>query len=52
MDDIIIISPTEDKIRKLYMPKLTEFLEVRGLQISKEKSKVINLDVESFNYLG
>jgi RNA-directed DNA polymerase len=52
VDDIIITSPTKSKIVNEFLPKLTEFLKLRGLEVSKAKSKIINLEVESLEYLG
>lgn len=52
VDDIIITSPTEDKLKNFYLPKLKEFLKERGLEVSKTKSRIINFEIESFEYLG
>jgi hypothetical protein len=51
-DDIVLFARTETKIIKDYLPKLESFLKVRGLKISKQKSKIINLKKESLSYLG
>jgi RNA-directed DNA polymerase len=51
-DDIILFAKTETQIIDNYLPKLKKFLKVRGLKISKQKSKIINLEKESLNYLG
>jgi RNA-directed DNA polymerase len=51
-DDILLFARTETKITNEYLPKLKQFLKVRGLKISKQKSKIINLKVESLSYLG
>lgn len=51
-DDFIITSPTKDKIDKEIIPKVEQFLKRRGLQVSTEKSKVINLEKTSFSFLG
>lgn len=52
VDDIVMTSPNEIKIRNEYQPMLKEFLEVRGLQISNDKSKIINLEEDALEYLG
>jgi RNA-directed DNA polymerase len=52
VDDIVITSPTKEKIEKEILPKLKDFLKIRGLKISNAKSSIINLDVDKFNYLG
>jgi RNA-directed DNA polymerase len=51
-DDILLFARTETKIADDYLPKLKKFLKVRGLTISKRKSKIVNLKRESLNYLG
>jgi RNA-directed DNA polymerase len=51
-DDIVLFARTETKIIEDYLPKLESFLKVRGLKISKQKSKIINLKKESLSYLG
>lgn len=52
VDDIIITSPDKNKLINDYLPKLIAFLKVRGLNISKEKSKILNLEKEKLYYLG
>jgi RNA-directed DNA polymerase len=52
VDDIIIISPTREKIVNEYYLKLKEFLKERGLEISNHKSRIINFEKESLTYLG
>jgi hypothetical protein len=49
---MLLFAPTQTKIVKDYLPKLKLFLEERGLKISKQKSKIINLEKEGFDYLG
>jgi hypothetical protein len=48
---MLLFARTEAQIID-YLPKLKKFLKVRGLKISKQKSKIINLDKESLSYLG
>lgn len=52
VDDIIMTSLTKELIETEYIPKLKHFLSERGLRISESKSKIINLNLESFRYLG
>lgn len=51
-DDMLLFARTETRIVNDYLPKLKKFLKVRGLKISKQKSKIINLEKESLSYLG
>jgi RNA-directed DNA polymerase len=54
VDDIIITCPNEFKIRNEYVPKLKEFLAEKGLEIPKDKSKILNLEVgcDTLQYLN
>lgn len=47
-----MITPSKEVIINEYAPALEKFLKERGLQISKSKSKIINLKGESLGYLG
>jgi hypothetical protein len=49
---MLLFAPTQTKIVEDYLPKLKAFLKVRSLKISKQKSKIINLEKESLDYLG
>lgn len=51
-DNILLFSRTETQIVEEYLPKLKKFLKARGLTISKQKSKIINLEKEELKYLG
>lgn len=51
-DDILLFARTKTKIIDDYLPKLKKFLKARGLKMSKQKSKIINLKVEELSYLG
>jgi RNA-directed DNA polymerase len=51
-DDIVLFARTKTQIVNEYLLKLETFLKVRGLKISKQKSKIINLKEESLCYLG
>jgi menaquinone-dependent protoporphyrinogen IX oxidase len=51
VDDIVITAPTKLKALE-FNKKIKEFLSRRGLNISESKSKIFNLENESFEYLG
>jgi len=51
-DDLIIISGSA-RLLKLIQSKIEKFLEIRGLEIHPDKSKVIKFGVNTpFNFLG
>lgn len=51
-DDFIVTSPCRDRLVQEHIPRVISFLSERGLQVSKKKSKIINLEKEGFNFLG
>ena len=51
-DDIIVTSSCEKKLIKEHIPRVISFLSKRGLNISEEKSKRLNLEKEGFLFLG
>lgn len=50
-DDFIITASSEELIKTEIIPLVKGFLKVRGLQLSKEKSKVTHIN-EGFNFLS
>ena len=50
-DDFIITGSTREILEEGVIPKVEEFLGVRGLELSKEKSKIVHID-EGFDFLG
>jgi RNA-directed DNA polymerase len=52
VDDFIDTSFSKERLIEKNIPKVKEFLAERGLQISEKKSKIVNLEKESFNFLG
>jgi RNA-directed DNA polymerase len=52
VDDFIITCPTLAKINNEIIPNVKSFLAIRGLKISESKSKIVDLTVDSFNFLG
>lgn len=51
-DGFIVTSRNENQIILENIPKIKEFLSKRGLEISEEKSRIINLEKEGFDFLG
>jgi len=50
-DDFIITSATKELLEQEIIPAVKEFLKVRGLEISQEKSKITHIQ-EGFDFLG
>jgi len=53
-DDFIIIARSKHIIVKYVLPKIIEFLKIRGLTLSREKTKIFSLSDEKseLNFLG
>lgn len=51
-DDFIILSKQDWMIKEYIIPIIKEFLQVRGLTLNIEKTKVINIKKESLDFLG
>jgi len=53
-DDFLIIARSKHIIIKYVLPKIIEFLKIRGLNLSKEKTKIFTLSDEKseLNFLG
>jgi len=50
-DDFIITGATREILEEGVIPKVAKFLKKRGLELSKEKSKITHID-EGFDFLG
>jgi RNA-directed DNA polymerase len=50
-DDFIITAISKDILEQRVKPLISKFLSERGLELSKEKTKITNLD-EGFDFLG
>ena len=50
-DDFIITASSEELIKTEIIPLVKDFLKVRGLQLSKEKSKITHIN-EGFDFLS
>lgn len=51
-DDIVITCLSEERLKNEVIPKIKTFLKHRGLKISDEKSKIVNVEHNSFEFLG
>jgi hypothetical protein len=52
VDDFIITCPCENRLKTEIIPSVEKFLQSIGLTISKEKSKILNLEVDKLEFLG
>ena len=50
-DDFVITAPSKRILESWVLPKLRGFLDVRGIQLNEEKTKIITKK-EGFNFLG
>jgi len=51
-DDFIITCSDRDRLEKEIIPKVTNFMMLRGLSISDRKSKIVDLKLTGFKFLG
>ena len=50
-DDFVITAPSRDVLEDYVLPRLTVFLDQRGLELNKAKTRIVHRD-EGFNFLG
>ena len=50
-DDWICTGATKEILEQKVLPRITEFLQMRGLELSPEKTKITHID-EGFDFLG
>lgn len=50
-DDFVVTAPTRERLESYVIPRLTEFLRARGLQLSESKTCLVHRD-EGFDFLG
>ena len=50
-DDFVVTAPTQAVLETYVKPKLLEFLQERGLQLSEAKTHIVHID-EGFDFLG
>jgi RNA-directed DNA polymerase len=51
-DDIVVTCLSKEQLKNEVIPKIKTFLKHRGLKISEEKSKIVNVEDKSFEFLG
>lgn len=51
-DDFIVTSSCKEKLIEDNIPNIVKFLSIRGLEISKKKFQITNLEKEGFDFLG
>lgn len=50
-DDFVVIAPTKEIIVEYILPKIQNFLKIRGLSLNLSKTHIVNRE-EGFNFLG
>jgi RNA-directed DNA polymerase len=50
-DDFVVTAPSKEMLQEYVLPKLTDFLKQRGLELSEVKTRIVHID-EGFNFLG
>src|SRR5680860_113824 len=50
-DDFVVTAPSKEILQEHALPKLTSFLQERGLELSEAKTRIVHVD-EGFNFLG
>jgi RNA-directed DNA polymerase len=50
-DDFVVTAPSKEVLEEYVMPKLTDFLKQRSLELSDAKTRIVHID-EGFDFLG
>lgn len=50
-DDFVVTARSKFTIEKIIKPSIQDFLEERGLKLSQEKTRVVNME-QGFSFLG
>lgn len=50
-DDFVVTAPSKEVLEEYVIPRITEFLKQRGLELSEAKTRVVQID-EGFDFLG
>jgi RNA-directed DNA polymerase len=50
-DDLVVTAPTREILTTYVVPKLTDFLNERGLKLNEAKTRIVHVD-EGFDFLG
>jgi len=51
-DDFVVIAASRNLLDNYILPKIKEFLNIRGAKLSEEKTKIYNLKRDKLNFLG
>lgn len=52
VDDFVITCPCRNKLENEIIPSVRKFLEASGLSISEKKSKILDMNVDTLEFLG
>lgn len=50
-DDFVVTAPSKEVLEGYVIPRITEFLKQRGLELSEAKTRIVHID-EGFDFLG
>ena len=50
-DDFVVTAPSREVLETYVLPRLTEFLNARGLELNKVKTRIVHV-TEGFHFLG
>ena len=50
-DDLVVTANSREILEEYVIPAITAFLEVRGLRLSKKKTRIVHID-DGFDFLG
>ncbi|MFO0865675.1 MAG: reverse transcriptase domain-containing protein [Gemmataceae bacterium] len=50
-DDFVVLARSRRQLETVVLPKLREFLSVRGLRLSEEKTRIVR-DTDGFDFIG
>ena len=50
-DDFVVTAPSKEVLEEYVIPRITDFLRQRGLELSEAKTRIVHID-EGFDFLG
>ncbi|MCD0155658.1 group II intron reverse transcriptase/maturase [Deinococcus sp. 6GRE01] len=50
-DDFVVTAPSKEVLEEYVIPRITDFLKLRGLELSEAKTRIVHID-EGFDFLG
>jgi RNA-directed DNA polymerase len=50
-DDFVVTAPSKEVLQNYVIPKITDFLEQRGLKLNEAKTRIVHVE-EGFHFLG